>query len=115
MNSVAVKIDNVIPFPAVTEPHVIVTGGSGYVGGHICKALYQEGYIPINIDRRITPWSKKWGPFYNEEFHPAFTAIKEAVSRYNVIAVIHCAANSLVGLSISTPAIYYKNNVINTI
>ena len=115
MNSVAVKIDNVIPFPAVTEPHVIVTGGSGYVGGHICKALYQEGYIPINIDRRITPWSKKWGPFYNEEFHPAFTAIKEAVSRYNIIAVVHCAANSLVGPSISTPAIYYKNNVINTI
>ena len=85
MNSVATKIDNVIPFPAVTEPHVIVTGGSGYVGGHVCKALYREGYIPINIDRRITPWSKKWGPFYNAEFHPAFDAIKEAVSRYNII------------------------------
>ena len=60
MNSVATKIDNVIPFPAVTEPHVIVTGGSGYVGGHICKALYQEGYIPIKIDRNIKKALNQW-------------------------------------------------------
>jgi UDP-glucose 4-epimerase len=72
-------------------------------------------YVPINIDRNITSWSDKWGPFYNGDFQPGSNVIQEVLKSHNVAAVIHCAANSLVGLSVSTPAIYYKNNVINTI
>jgi UDP-glucose 4-epimerase len=107
---------SVIPFPTKYHgPHVIVTGGSGYVGGHICKALNIAEYVPINIDRNITSWSDKWGPFYNGDFQPGSNVIQEVLKSHDVVAVIHCAANSLVGLSVSTPAIYYKNNVINTI
>ena len=107
---------NIIKFPVEnTESHVIVTGGSGYVGGHVCKALSQEGYTPINIDRAVTPWSEEWGPFYNMSFTPSHHAIHDAVKKHNVVAVIHCAANSLVGPSITTPAMYYENNVTNTL
>ena len=102
-----------------TKPCVIVTGGSGYVGGHICKALYQADYFPINVDRQETPWSSKWGPFYKTDF-TKLTEVNDVCNaykreKYNVIAVVHCAANSLVGPSVSDPKMYYENNVIGTI
>ena len=93
----------------------IVTGGSGYVGGHVCKALFQSGYIPVNIDRAESPWSESWGPFYRMSFTPSHHAIHDAVKKYNIVAVIHYAANSLVGPSVTTPAMYYENNVTNTL
>ncbi len=94
-----------------TKQYVIVTGGSGYVGGHICKALNCAGYIPINIDRQETSWSSKWGPFYKTGFND----LSEKFIQNDVLAVIHCAANSLVGPSVSDPKLYYENNVIGTI
>ena len=107
---------NVIKFPVEnTEPHVIVTGGSGYVGGHVCKALSLSGYTPINIDRAWSPWAETYGPHYRMSFTPSHHAIHDAVKKYNIVAVVHCAANSLVGPSVTTPAMYYENNVCNTI
>ena len=94
-----------------TKQYVIVTGGSGYVGGHICKALNCAGYIPINIDRQETSWSSKWGPFYKTGFND----LSEKFIQNDVLAVIHCAANSLVEPSVSDPKLYYENNVIGTI
>ena len=110
------KFSKVITFPVEnTNPHVIVTGGSGYVGGHVCKALSLDGYIPINIDRAQSPWSEQWGPWYQMSFIPSHHAIHESLKKYNVVAVIHCAANSLVGPSVTAPSTYYENNVTNTL
>lgn len=89
----------------------MVTGGSGYVGGHICKALRQADYFPINVDRQETAWSSKWGPFYNCNF----AELDKKFIQNDILAVIHCAANSLVGPSVSDPKLYYENNVIGTI
>ena len=94
-----------------TKPCVMVTGGSGYVGGHICKALSQADYFPINVDRQETAWSSKWGPFYNCNF----AELDKKFIQNDILAVIHCAANSLVGPSVSDPKLYYENNVIDTI
>ena len=94
-----------------TKPCVMVTGGSGYVGGHICKALRQADYFPINVDRQETAWSSKWGPFYNCNF----AELDKKFIQNDILAVIHCAANSLVGPSVSDPKLYYENNVIDTI
>ena len=116
INQTTMVEHNIIKFPVEnTEPHVIVTGGSGYVGGHICKALKLSGYIPINIDRQWSPWAEDYGPHYRMSFTPSHHAIHDAVKKYNIIAVIHCAANSLVGPSVTTPAMYYENNVTNTL
>lgn len=113
------KIDSSM-FQANDKPCVLVTGGSGYVGGHICKALSKAGYLPINIDRQETAWSSTWGPFYKMDFRyidkiDPWLCGTSSSSQYNVCAVIHCAANSLVGPSVTDPKVYYDNNVIGTI
>ena len=44
---------------------ILVTGGAGYVGSHVCKVLAAAGYEPIvndNLDRGHR-WAVKWGPF----------------------------------------------------
>ena len=43
---------------------VLVTGGAGYIGSHVCKALGRAGYQPVVFDnlRYGHEWAVKWGP-----------------------------------------------------
>src|ERR1700743_1856452 len=45
---------------------VIVTGGAGYIGSHICKALHRSGIQPVTIDDLSSgnEWAVKWGPLH---------------------------------------------------
>ena len=44
--------------------NILVTGGAGYIGSHVCKALAAKGYVPITYDNlsRGNVWAVKWGP-----------------------------------------------------
>ena len=48
----------------MVKPTVLVTGGAGYIGSHVCKALGRVGYQPIVFDnlRYGHAWAVKWGP-----------------------------------------------------
>jgi UDP-glucose-4-epimerase GalE len=92
---------------------VAVTGASGYVGSHICKQLKLSGYNVIGVDRNLnnSPNTHKYidrkiiGDYVGYEFFDTLSELKP-------VAVVHCAANSLVGPSVSDPSGYYDNNVI---
>jgi UDP-arabinose 4-epimerase len=91
---------------------VLVTGGAGYVGSHVCKALHRSGVTPVTIDNLSTGHRQavKWGPLEvgdirNQDF------VSDVMSRHKVGAVLHFAALSLVGESASKPYEYYDNNV----
>ena len=49
----------------MTQNHILVTGGAGYIGSHACKALQQSGYVPVTFDNLVTGWQDavKFGPF----------------------------------------------------
>jgi UDP-arabinose 4-epimerase len=94
------------------QPTVLVTGGAGYVGSHVCKALHRSGMVPITLDNLSTGHRQavRWGPLEvgdvrNEEF------VAEVMRRHGISAVLHFAAASLVGESAGKPLEYYDNNV----
>ncbi|KEO61093.1 UDP-glucose 4-epimerase GalE [Thioclava indica] len=96
--------------------HVLVTGGAGYIGAHACKALSKAGYVPVCFDNFSTGWKQavKYGPL--EEGDLADRArLDEVFTQYKPIAVMHFAALSLVGESMSNPAKYWSQNVNNAL
>ena len=104
--------------------NVLVTGGAGYIGSHICVELLEAGYGVIVIDDfsnskpevldNIKEITGKAVKFY--EFNVLEEAKTEAVFKENEIdAIIHCAAFKAVGESVEKPIEYYTNNLMTTL
>lgn len=91
---------------------VLVTGGAGYIGSHACKALRAAGYEPVTYDSLVTGWSDavKFGPFEKGDLLDR-TRLDAVFAKYEPIAVMHFAALSLVGESMTNPGLYWRNNV----
>ena len=91
---------------------ILVTGGAGYIGSHTCKALARSGFTPVTYDNfsRGFRWAVKFGPL--EEGDIADVArVREVISKHKPAAVIHFAANSYAGESVTHPQLYYGNNI----
>lgn len=99
-----------------TQIPVLVTGGAGYIGSHVCKALSQNGFLPITYDNLSTghAYAVKWGPFIQGDLRDS-NKLDQTFSLYRPVAVMHFAANAIVVESISNPLLYYKNNVGSTL
>jgi UDP-arabinose 4-epimerase len=95
-----------------TQPTVLVTGGAGYVGSHVCKALHRAGLTPVTLDNLHTGhrWAVKWGPLEVGDVRDD-SFVSDVMFRHKVTAVLHFAALSLVGESGSKPFEYYDTNV----
>lgn len=93
--------------------NVIVTGGAGFIGSHVCKALNQSSFYPIVIDDLSTGHKEfvKWGHLENFSIQDQ-RRLLQVFNDTNPTAVIHLAASAYVGESIENPALYYENNVI---
>ncbi len=91
---------------------ILVTGGAGYIGSHVCKALFQAGYRPVVYDdlSRGHAWAVKWGPLELGSLGDR-QRLSEVFQRYRPWAVIHLAAFAYVGESVQAPLRYWSNNV----
>ena len=95
---------------------VLVTGGAGYIGSHAVKVLLNKGYDVVVVDNLATGHveavderAKLYiGDIADEEF------MGKVFSENEIIGVIHFAAFSLVGESMTNPYKYYENNVSKT-
>ncbi|MGL3106888.1 UDP-glucose 4-epimerase GalE [Bradyrhizobium sp. BR 1432] len=97
------------------RPTVLVTGGAGYIGSHACRALTAAGYQPVVYDNLSTGHrSFVTGPLVTGDLLDG-TALARAFADYNITAVMHFAAASLVGESMTDPQKYYINNVQGTL
>ena len=96
--------------------NILVIGGAGYIGSHMCKRLAQSGYQPIVLDSLVTGHRKavKWGTFVNGSLDDS-VMLKQILEQHSIAAVMHFAAFCYVGESVNNPAIYYQNNVAATI
>lgn len=95
---------------------VLVTGGAGYIGSHVCKYLSRSGYVPIVIDNLSVghETAVKWGPLIQVDTRDT-SAVKETLTKYGVELVMHFAASAYVGESVKHPISYYDNNVVGMV
>ena len=91
---------------------VLVAGGAGYIGSHVCKALAAEGYLPVTLDNLSSGHVEavQWGPLVRADIADA-DAVARAVREHEVVGVLHFAAKSLVGESVREPLVYFRENV----
>lgn len=95
---------------------ILVTGGAGYIGSHVVKALLCQKYQPVIYDNLQTGHQKaiQKAPFIKGDLSDSKT-LKETFEAYPIDAVMHFAADCLVGESVLNPLKYFNNNVKNSI
>jgi len=94
---------------------VLVTGGAGYIGAHVCDALVAAGYqvrIFDDFSNGLTRRTKDLKDVVKGDITD-----REAIlnSLDGIDAVIHLAAKKAVGESVLNPLKYYENNVGGTL
>jgi len=96
--------------------NILVVGGAGYIGSHMCKYLSKNGYLPIVLDNLSRGHEKavKWGPLIEGSISDR-NILKRVFSEHRIDAVMHYAAYSYVGESVTDPSMYYQNNLADTI
>ena len=99
-----------------SKPNILVVGGAGYIGSHMCKYLAKHGYVPVVLDNLVYGHqeSVKWGPFYKGSMND-YGLLKKIFSVHHIEAVMHFAGYCYVGESVLNPAKYYENNVSATL
>lgn len=95
---------------------ILVTGGAGYIGSHINKMLYHNGYETVVFDNLVYGHKEAVKRGVLEVGDLADTGrLDEIFVRYDIDAVFHFAAYAYVGESVKNPQKYYNNNVVNTL
>ncbi|TJY61946.1 UDP-glucose 4-epimerase GalE [Sinimarinibacterium sp. CAU 1509] len=95
---------------------ILVVGGAGYIGAHMCKFLSEHGHEPVVCDNLSTGHraAVRWGSLSETDIgNPE--AIDLLLGSIRFDAVMHFAAASLVGESVADPLKYYRSNIANTV
>ena len=96
---------------------ILVLGGAGYIGSHTVYELIDAGNEVVIIDNLETGHMKAVHPqakFYKGDLRDRAFVDSVLDTEKNIDAVIHFAANSLVGESMVNPLKYYDNNLCGT-
>jgi len=94
---------------------VLVTGGAGYIGSVVTEELVKDGHDTVVYDSLYKGHREavvKGAEFIQADLANDAT-LRKVLSDHRIEAVIHMAADSLVGESCEHPAKYYRNNVVN--
>jgi UDP-glucose 4-epimerase len=95
---------------------ILVTGGSGYIGGHMVHALADAGESVVVLDNLSTgfDWAipKSVPLIIGETGDQAL--VGGLIAHHGVNAIIHFAASIVVPESIFDPLGYYRNNTANS-
>jgi UDP-glucose 4-epimerase len=95
--------------------HILVTGGAGYIGSICVEELLNAGYTVSVFDNLSEGHRLAVDPraaFFQGDLSD-IESIKLALRESKAEAVMHFAANALVGESMSNPGKYFRNNVAN--
>jgi UDP-glucose 4-epimerase len=91
----------------------LVTGGAGYIGAHVVRALQQDGASVVVLDDLSTGERSRVvdGAAFVAASVRDRDAVRAAVQEHGVTGVVHIAAKKQVGESMADPLLYYRENV----
>ncbi|MCP3031499.1 UDP-glucose 4-epimerase GalE [Halobacillus sp. A1] len=92
---------------------ILVCGGAGFIGSHAVVKLIEQEKDVVVVDNLQTGHSQsvfKEAAFYEGDLRNE-TFLNEVFEKESIDAVIHFAADSLVGESVEDPLKYYDNNM----
>ena len=92
--------------------NVMVTGGTGYIGAHVARALAERGHAPVVLDDLRASGAERAGHLPLERMPLEDTAaVTAALGRHRAQAVIHLAGSISVSESVRDPEKYWENNL----
>jgi UDP-glucose 4-epimerase len=102
---------------------ILLTGGAGYIGSHVCIALLEAGFDVVAVDNlsnsnqasleRVRSICGRSLVFRQADIRDE-EAIYDILRSCGVTAVVHFAGLKAVGDSNVQPMTYYENNVLGT-
>ena len=95
---------------------LLVLGGAGYIGSHTAVELLDRGHEVVIADNLITGYKQavpKEAVFYQGDIRD-YDFLNNLFKTEKIDAIIHFAAFSLVGESVTNPLKYYENNLYGT-
>lgn len=95
---------------------ILIVGGAGYIGSQTAKQVARAGLEPVVFDNLVYGhrWAVKWGPFVEADLADV-ARVRRTLEEHQVSAVIHFAAYTYVGESVTNPRKYFHNNIVNTL
>ena len=93
---------------------VLVTGGAGYIGSVVVEELLADGHHVTVLDNLGKGHAAAVAPeaaFVRADLHER-GHLRELLAAAEIEAVVHMAADSLVGESTQDPGKYYRSNVV---
>lgn len=103
---------------------ILVTGGAGYIGSHVCVELINSGYLPIVVDnlcnskpealKRVATITGVEPVFYEVDINDK-DALRTVFAAHAIEAVMHFAGLKAVGESNQIPMKYYRYNVAGSL
>jgi UDP-glucose 4-epimerase len=95
---------------------ILVCGGAGYIGSHFVKSAISNGHLVSVVDNLSTGHANA---ISNSELLQANISDQAWLTEFLVSQsfdlIMHFCAFSLVGESMTNPALYYQNNVASTL
>ncbi len=108
----------------MSKAKLLVTGGAGYIGSHMCVELIDSGYDVVVLDNlanasrgaitAIEHITQRQIDFIEGDIRDT-TTLDELFAAHEIEAVLHFAGLKAVGESVSKPLAYYDNNVHGTL
>lgn len=95
--------------------NILVTGAAGYIGSVVTDELIRRGDSVIALDNLEQGHREAINPqaLFIQADLADLPGLEGTFHRYEIEAVVHLAANSLVGKSMKEPRQFFQNNIVN--